>query len=235
MQFSRSIIALLLFFAASCGDQAKNTTTKPTKPQETEVVDQTNEGSEPKKEESKRKTILFFGDSLTAGLGLEEEEAFPALIQNRLDSLDKPFQVINAGLSGETSAGGKGRIEWVLNRPVDIFILELGANDMLRGLDLKETDKNLRAIFDTVKEMNPEATLIVAGMEAPANMGPEYTSGFKNMYQQLATDYNAALIPFLLEGLLGKEDMSIGDGKHPNAEGQKIVRENVWDVLQEYI
>ena len=183
----------------------------------------------------KKKTILFFGDSLTAGFGLEEEEAFPALIQNRLDSMGMAFQVINAGLSGETSAGGKGRIEWVLNRPIDIFVLELGANDMLRGLALDETNKNLRAILDKVNELSPQAKLIIAGMEAPANMGQDYVSGFKKMYAEIADEYNAAFIPFLLEGLLGEEDMSIGDGKHPNAEGQKIVRENVWKVLNQFI
>lgn len=182
-----------------------------------------------------KKSILFFGDSLTAGFGLEEEESFPSLIQNRIDSLGLNYEVINAGLSGETSAGGKGRIEWVLKNSVDIFVLELGANDMLRGLSLTETEKNLREILKVVKAQNPETSIIVAGMEAPPNMGEEYMDNFRKIFQKLSEDYNAGLIPFLLSGLEGKPEMSIGDGKHPNAEGQKIVRENVWDVLKTYL
>lgn len=230
-----------LLTSTSCGNQDKSVSTAATENNDkvestTKVATSDSDSNNaPTDSKSRKKTLLFFGDSLTAGLGLEEEEAFPALIQDRIDSLNLDYQVINAGLSGETSAGGKGRIEWVLNRPIDIFVLELGANDMLRGLAIEETDKNLRAILDKVKEISPDATLVIAGMEAPANMGPEYTKGFKSMFAQLARDYEAAYIPFLLEGLMGRPDMSIGDGKHPNAEGQKIVRENVWVVLKEYI
>lgn len=232
---------VFLFAATSCGNKSGGASeTQSVESDATESPSSyssatTTNSSKTATGQNSKKTILFFGDSLTAGLGLEEEEAFPALIQDRIDSLNLDYQVINAGLSGETSAGGKGRIEWVLNRPIDIFVLELGANDMLRGLALEETEKNLRGILDKVKELSPDASIVIAGMEAPANMGPDYTKGFKSMYARLAKDYNAAFIPFLLEGLMGRPEMSIGDGKHPNAEGQKVVRDNVWKVLKEYI
>jgi len=185
--------------------------------------------------ENMKKSILFFGDSLTAGYGLEEEESFPTLIQDRIDSLNMAYEVINAGLSGETSAGGKGRIDWVLNRPIDIFVLELGANDVLRGLDLDETNKNLRDILDVVTDRNPEVRIVIAGMEAPPNMGNDYTSQFRGIFKDLAEEYKAGLIPFLLDGVAGIPSLNLGDAKHPNAEGQKIVRENVWNILKQYL
>ncbi|MEL6124366.1 MAG: arylesterase [Bacteroidota bacterium] len=179
-------------------------------------------------------TILFFGNSLTAGYGLDETEAFPYLIQTRIDSLGLPYQVVNGGLSGETTAGGKGRIDWVLRSPVDIFVLELGANDMLRGLDLSETDKNLRAILDKVRKANARTKIVIAGMQAPPNMGKDYQDNFAAIFGQVAKDYDASLIPFLLAGLEGK-GLDIGDGKHPNAEGQLIVMENVWSTLKDLL
>jgi len=185
--------------------------------------------------EPDKKTILFFGNSLTAGYGLEEEESFPSLIQNRMDSLHFEYHVINGGLSGETSAGGKGRIEWVLNQNVDIFILELGANDMLRGLDLKATNQNLKDILNIVKSKYPSAILIIAGMKAPPNMGKEYVMEFQNIFSSLAREFEAGLIPFLLDKVAGNPELILSDGKHPNADGQKIVMENVWDVLENYL
>ena len=186
-------------------------------------------------EKTKKKSILFFGDSLTAGFGLDEEDSFPSLIQNRIDSLGLDYQVINGGLSGETSAGGKGRIDWVLRSPIDVFILELGANDVLRGLDLKETDKNLRAILDAVQAKYPDISMIVAGMQAPPNMGSDYTTQFENIFKSLSQDYQAGLIPFLLDGVAGNPELNLPDAKHPKAIGQHIVRDNVWKVLQGYL
>src|SRR5664279_76848 len=146
----------------------------------------------------KVKTILFFGNSLTAGYGVDPTEAFPALIQNKFDSLHIACKVVNGGVSGETSAGGNGRIDWILRQPVDIFVLELGGNDGLRGIPLAETKKNLQAIIDKVKAKYPEAKLILAGMQIPPNMGQQYASEFKNLYPELAKKNKAALIPFLL-------------------------------------
>jgi acyl-CoA thioesterase-1 len=183
--------------------------------------------------EAERKYILFFGNSLTAGYGLDESESFPSLIQMRIDSIGLPYQVINAGLSGETSAGGLGRIDWVLRQQIDVFVLELGPNDALRGLDLDATEQNLRGILDKVLAKHPDIPIVIAGMEAPPNMGEEYTTQFREIYRKLAEDYNAALIPFLLEGVGGEPELNLPDRMHPNAEGQKIVRDNVWKVLQE--
>lgn len=185
------------------------------------------EASEP----SADATILFFGDSLTAGYGLEPEQAFPALLQARLDSLGYDYEVLNAGLSGETTASGVNRLDWVLRQPVSVFVLELGANDGLRGIPLSETRKNLSTMIETVRERFPKATIVLAGMQLPPNMGPEYTGQFRAMFPELAEKYEVALIPFLLDGVGGIPELNQDDGIHPTAEGHKILSENVWKVL----
>jgi len=179
-----------------------------------------------------KKNILFFGTSLTAGYGLDPTEAYPALIQNRIDSLNLPYNVINGGLSGETSAGGKGRIDWLLKQPVDIFVLELGANDGLRGLPVKQTIKNLQDIVDRVKTKYPDVKLVLAGMQVPPNMGAKYAEDFKNIFPDLAKKNNMVLIPFLLDKVGGIPRLNQDDGIHPTAEGDKILAENVWTVLK---
>ncbi|RLJ79626.1 acyl-CoA thioesterase-1 [Pedobacter alluvionis] len=181
---------------------------------------------------TKQKNILFFGTSLTAGYGLDPTEAYPALIQNRIDSLQLPYKVINGGLSGETSAGGKGRIDWLLKQRVDIFVLELGANDGLRGLPVSQTVKNLQAIIDRVKAKYPDAKMVLAGMQVPPNMGAKYASDFKNMFPDLAKKNQMALIPFLLDKVGGVPELNQADGIHPTADGDKILAENVWVVLK---
>ena len=180
----------------------------------------------------KEKTILFFGDSLTAGYGLTEEQAFPALVEKALNEKGKKVRVINSGLSGETSAGGLTRIDWVLRQPIDIFILELGANDGLRGVPLEETMKNLQAIVDKVKAKNKNVKIVVAGMMVPPNMGEDYSTGFQKIFPELARKNNATLIPFLLEGVAGDEKLNQSDGIHPTVEGHKIVAANVRKVLE---
>ena len=183
----------------------------------------------------KKKTIVFYGNSLTAGYGLSPSQAFPALIQKKIDSLGLSYQVINAGVSGETSSGGKTRIDWILREPVDIFILELGANDGLRGTPLSETKKNLQDIIDIVKTKYPDIKLVFAGMEIPPNMGQAYTTEFRNIYTDLAAKNNMTLIPFLLEGVGGEPDLNLEDGIHPNEEGHRIVAENVWKQLEKLL
>lgn len=178
-----------------------------------------------------KKNILFFGDSLTAGYGLSTEEAFPALIETELNKTSAQVKVINAGLSGETSAGGLSRIDWILRQPVDIFVLELGANDGLRGLPLKQTRENLQAIIDKVKLKNPNVKLVLAGMMVPPNLGKDYTNDFRNIYPDLASKNKATLIPFLLEGVAGDEKLNLPDGIHPNVEGHKIVARNILKVI----
>lgn len=180
---------------------------------------------------STKKTILFFGNSLTAGYGVSPIEAFPALIGKKIDSLHLPYQVVNAGLSGETSAGGKTRISWVLRQPVSIFVLELGGNDGLRGIPLNATTTNLQAIIDSVKTHYPDAKIVLAGMQIPPNMGIDYSTAFRSIFPKLATANHATLIPFLLQNVGGIPQLNQADGIHPTAAGHRIVAQNVWQVL----
>lgn len=177
------------------------------------------------------KVILFFGDSLTAGYGLSPEQAFPALVEKNCVRNGTPCKAINAGLSGETSAGGLSRIDWVLRQPVDVFVLELGANDGLRGLPLDQTRKNLQAIIDKVKTKYPDVKIVIAGMMVPPNLGPEYTGNFQKIFPELAKKNNAILIPFLLQDVAGYERLNLDDGIHPNPEGHRIVANTVYEVL----
>jgi len=180
------------------------------------------------------KNILFFGNSLTAGYGLDDpsSESFPSLIQARIDSLDLKYKAINAGLSGETTAGGKGRIGWLLKDKVDIFVLELGANDGLRGVPVTETAKNLQSIVDTVKQKYPEAKLMLLGMQVPPNMGGRYAREFNEVFPAIAKKNQMLLVPFLLKNVAGIPGLNLQDGIHPTAEGQKILAENVWEELK---
>jgi len=180
-------------------------------------------------------SLLFFGDSLTAGYGLSPEEAFPALIEKELNKKERVARVTNAGLSGETSAGGLARIDWVLRQPIDIFILELGANDGLRGLPLDQTRKNLQGILDKVKNKNPKAKLVIAGMMVPPNMGPQYSKEFSKIYPDLAKQNKATLIPFLLDGVGGNEKLNQADGIHPNVEGHRIIARNLTAIFLKLI
>lgn len=184
---------------------------------------------------TEKKVIIFFGNSLTAGYGLELSEAYPALIQMKIDSLGLNYEVINAGVSGETSASGNSRVDWVLESVIDVFILELGGNDGLRGLELSETYKNLQSIIDKVKSKYPDAVIVLAGMQVPPNMGKTYSDEFAAIYPRLARENNLPFIPFLLEGVGGERHLNLADGIHPTAEGQKIVAENVWAVLKDLL
>jgi len=173
------------------------------------------------------KTIIFFGDSLAAGYGLFKEQAFPALIEKELKVNGHNIKVVNAGLSGETTAGGLSRIDWILKQKVDIFVLELGSNDALRGLPLAQTKENLQGIINKVKAKSPEAKIIIAGMMAPPNLGENYVTEFKEIFPALAKKNDAVLIPFLLDGVAGDESLNLADGIHPNVEGHKLVAKHV--------
>ena len=183
-------------------------------------------------EEVERQTILFLGDSLTAGYGLDKDRAFPALVQAKIDSLGWAFEVVNAGLSGETSAGGLRRIDWLLRRRVDVLILELGGNDGLRGISVSAMQENLQGMMDRVWKKYPDVRIILAGMEAPPNMGEAYTSAFRMVFSELRKKNKISLIPFLLEGVGGIPELNLADRIHPNVEGHRIVAENVWKVLK---
>uniref|UniRef100_UPI0040486FC4 arylesterase n=1 Tax=Algoriphagus sp. TaxID=1872435 RepID=UPI0040486FC4 len=178
-----------------------------------------------------KKTILFFGNSLTAGYGIDPEESFAGRIQSRLDSLEKEFRVINGGLSGETTAGGLSRLDWFLEEEPYLFVLELGGNDGLRGIPLTETKKNLLAIVTKVQAKYPNTKVILAGMQIPPNMGQEYTEEFKAIYPAVAREKNIELIPFLLEGVAGNPDLNLPDGIHPTAEGHRLVMETLWSYI----
>jgi acyl-CoA thioesterase-1 len=215
---------LIIFFGLSCQPQAK---------QASESSDTSVAETEPATvEETNEPVILFFGNSLTAGYGLDPSEAFSSVIERKLDSLGLAYQVVNAGLSGETTASGNTRLDWVLERqPVDVFVLELGANDGLRGISPEETRRNLNAMIDKVQETYPEAQIILSGMMVPPNMGPEYASEFQKIFPEIAASQDVALIPFLLEDVAGEPELNLPDGIHPTAEGHRIVADNVWEVL----
>ena len=178
------------------------------------------------------KTILFLGDSLTAGYGLSPDQAFPAVAESLLKQKGKNVKVINAGISGETSAGGLARIDWVLKQPIDILFLELGANDGLRGLPVSETEKNLQGIIDKVKAKNKSVKVVLAGMMVPPNMGKEYSSQFEKVFINLATRNKCVRIPFLLDGVGGIESLNQADGIHPTAEGHRKVATTVVKTLE---
>jgi len=226
-----NVLLLTLFiFLSSCSD-------KPTK--DAQVISSSTDSKEvsmnTENKSSDKKNILFFGDSLTAGYQLSEEQAFPFLIQQKIDSLGLNYNCINAGLSGETSSGGLNRIDWVLKQPLDVFLLELGANDVLRGLDLDQTEKNLNAIINRVKAKYPQSKIIVIGMQAPPNMGSDYINKFNKIFPQLAKEHDAGLVKFLLEGVAGNPELNLKDNIHPNEEGHKILSENVWSVLKKFL
>jgi acyl-CoA thioesterase-1 len=197
-------------------------------------TDSANTASAPAPVPSKdnRKTIIFFGNSLTAGYGLDPDQAFPALIGRRLDSLHLPYKVINAGISGETTADGKSRLNWTLHQPADIFFLELGANDGLRGIPVTDTRDNLQSIIDTVHTRYPSCKILLAGMHVPPSMGSTYANTFHEIFAQLAARNKTALIPFILDGVGGNTSLNQGDGIHPNYTGEKMVTETVWKALQ---
>ena len=182
--------------------------------------------------QDKPKRIIFFGDSITAGYGIPMESAFPALIQEKIDEAGLNYQVVNAGLSGETTAGGLNRIDWILRSKPDVFILELGGNDGLRGLRMEESEKNLKMMIEKVREANPNARVVLAGMQIPPNLGQEYTNKFKSLFPSIAKEMDTELIPFLLENVGGDPKLNLSDGIHPNEKGHAIVAETVWKHLK---
>ena len=178
-----------------------------------------------------RPVVAFLGTSLTAGRGVPSDQAFPALIQRKVDEEDLGFRVINAGVSGDTSAGGLRRIEWLLRQPLRVLVLELGANDMLRGQDLAAMRANLQEIVDRTLSENGETRIVVAGMRSAPNLGDAYGEAFADVFADLAVENRAAFIPFLLEGVAAVPELNQVDGIHPNAKGHRVISENVWEVL----
>jgi acyl-CoA thioesterase-1 len=179
-----------------------------------------------------RLVILFLGTSLTAGLGLDPAQAYPALIQARLDAEGLRYRVTNAGVSGETSAGALRRLDWLLRQPVAVLVVETGANDGLRAQDPESTRANIRSILERARRQLPPPKLVLAGMEAPTNYGEDYRRRFRAIFPALAESQHAVLIPFLLEGVAGVASLNQADGIHPSAEGQRRVAETVWKALR---
>jgi acyl-CoA thioesterase-1 len=180
---------------------------------------------------AERPSVVFLGTSLTAGLGLEPEQAYPALIQQKIDSAGLAFRVVNAGVSGETSAGARRRVDWLLREPVAVLVLETGANDGLRGLPPDSLRANIQAVFDRAKATAPAPKLVLVGMRVPTNYGRAYTERFQSVYPELARENDARLVPFLLDGVGGIPRLNQPDGIHPTAEGQRVMAETVWRVL----
>jgi len=226
-------IFILVFAVIGCSNEP--TSTKTTQPEaETDVVTQP---TTPKATTKKKKKIIFFGDSLTFGYGLKDpSKGYVGVIQEILDKKGIEYEAVNSGVSGETSSGGDGRIDWVLNQyEPEIFVLELGANDGLRGINPAVTVKNLQSILDKVKDKFPNAKLVLAGMLAPPNMGKDFTNTFAKIYPNLAKANNAALIPFILDGVAGIPELNQRDKIHPTEEGHVILADNVWKVIEKML
>ena len=183
--------------------------------------------------EAHRPRVVALGDSLTAGLGLEPHEAYPARLQERLDTAGYHFQIVNAGVSGDTSAGGLRRLEWALDEGADLLIVALGGNDGLRGLPVDQMKDNLSQIITSARAQGTE--VVLAGMEAPPNFGAAYTAAFRDVYRQLAREHDIVLVPFLLEGVAGMADLNQADGIHPNAEGATRVAEHLWPAVESLV
>ena len=224
------VLASALAMACGGNDSARDTAsnTKPASPPENPapVADSTPVTLDG------RRTILFLGTSLTAGLGLEPDSAFPQQIQRKIDASGLPYQVVNAGVSGETSAGLLRRLDWVLRRPADVIVVETGANDGLRGLPVAATRATIGDVLTRIRKERPDATIALVQMEAPPNLGQEYTSAFRAMFAELAREHGATLLPFLLEGVAGVPRLNQNDGIHPNDAGERVVADNLWRVLR---
>ena len=231
------IITIALLFTACGGNQKQNTTAETdSTTTKADTVDKTTQKAIEEQQhanDDNKKVILFFGDSITAGLGLDDPatQSFPAIIKARIDSLKLPFKVINAGLSGETTASGKNRIDWLLKQKIDFMVLELGANDGLRGLPADQTSKNLQIIIDKVHAQYPDASIILTGMMVPPNMGAGYSAAFKAVFPALGLKNHLPMVPFLLQDVAGNKQLNQNDGIHPNARGARIVADNVWNIL----
>ncbi len=230
MKSTLVLLTLFMFLLMGCSESEPKQEVKVNKEAITNLST-----AEDRAVKSEDQIILFFGNSLSAGFGLAEGQSFPDRIQETIDSLNLNYTVVNAGNSGETTAGGAGRIDWVLNQDIDIFVLELGGNDLLRGIDVANTEANLRIILDKVKAKNEEIKVILAGMQAPPNMGNDYTQQFAIIYPKLAKEYNIDLIPFLLDKVGGNPALNQPDGIHPSEEGAKIVAATVWQTLKDIL
>ncbi len=233
----RAVVLLVIAGVAGCGSEqnvksesiANDAKDNMTAAQETVAT------PTPSSASLRRPVVLFFGTSLTAGYGLEPDQAFPALVERLADSAGVPIRAVNAGLSGETSAGAVRRIDWVLRAPADLIVLEVGANDALRGLAPAAAKTNLESLIASVRRTQPRAKIVLIQMEAPPNFGAAYTRSFRSVYANVAREQNVTLLPFLLDGVAGIPRLNQADGIHPNLAGERIVAANVWRALEAVI
>ena len=221
---TKPLSLLLALSAAACGGGTSSRSTPA-------PGDAPQPSPEPRETSAPAPVILFVGTSLTAGYGLDPSDAYPARIQEKLDAAGLRHRVVNAGVSGETSAGARRRIDWLMSQPVSILVVETGANDGLRGLDPQDARANIQAIFDRAKRQTPPPKLMLIGMAAPPNLGSRYARAFSAIYPELARENGAVLVPFLLEGVAGIPRLNQPDGVHPTPEGQRIIAETVWKHL----
>ena len=223
-------VVLCVLLLAGCGSEPREEPVTPAPP----PADAKPEADDPptaSEDETAPLRVVVLGNSLSAGYGLDPEQAFPALIQQKVDALGWDVVIVNAGLSGETTAGGLNRIDWLLRDRIDVLLLELGGNDGLRGIATEVTKQNLQAIIDKTRARYPEARIVLAGMQVPTNLGPVYTARFRNLYPELALENTIDLIPFILEGVGGVRELNLPDGIHPTPEGHRIIAETVWKTL----
>lgn len=201
----------------------------------TSVAGEAQSSAGPASKSARKPIVLFFGTSLTAGYGLNPDQAFPSLIQKKADSAGLVIQTVNAGLSGETSAGAARRIDWVLRTPADVIVIEAGANDALRGLAPDAARRNLETVIRAVRKKQPQSKILLVQMEAPPNFGIAYTNSFRAIYREVARSENVTLLPFLLDGVAGIPRLNQADGVHPNVQGERIVADNLWRALEPII
>jgi acyl-CoA thioesterase I len=221
---TKPLSLLLALSAASCGGASSLSSPAP--------GDAPVSLPDPRTTHAPAPVILFVGTSLTAGYGLDPSDAYPARIQEKLDAAGLRYRVVNGGVSGETSAGARRRIDWLMSQPVAILVVETGANDGLRGLDPQDARANIQAIFDRAKQQAPPPKLMLIGMAAPPNLGSRYARAFSAIYPDLARQNGAVLVPFLLEGVAGIPRLNLPDGVHPTPEGHRMMADTVWKYLQ---
>jgi acyl-CoA thioesterase-1 len=225
---SLGLVAVLIWVTAACGSRAPDRVEPP------DTGNAVRDSVAPRSTSANgRPKIVALGDSLTAGLGLDASVAYPALLQSRLDAEGFNYEVVNAGVSGDTSAGGLSRLDWALDGDVRVLIVALGGNDGLRALPPDELKQNLAKIIERAQARH--VTVVLAGMEAPPNFGRDYVVSFHRVYPELSATYHVALVPFLLDGVAGSQTLNQRDGIHPTAEGAKIVAGNIWNVLKPII
>lgn len=223
-----ALLVLLLGLTPSCGSEEGPSSQPSSRAKDSSAPEDVDRAPPPALPDDAPK-VVFLGDSLSAGMNLKPSEAFPVLLQRRLARQDRPFHLLNAGVSGSTTAAALARLDWVLKKPADIVVIQLGANDGFRGLSVEDSEKNLRAIIERVRQADARPLLL--GMKLPPNYGPDYTRNFEAMFPRLAKELDVAYVPFFLDGVAGVAELNLSDGIHPNVEGHRRIASNLEQPL----